>query len=141
MKNPNNNPEIMDDLNTDDLFIEADMREEAKQDAIQEEACLDPEMDYHNWLTETVTGFSENIWWGSPLSPSYPCTDVWGFFNGGGSVQTVSDAIGVPSRNPLAKYAGKKSPIYPRQKHPPPNSQWHMGGLQIEKITPAKNLT
>ena len=63
MKNPNNNPEIMDDLNTDDLFIEADMREEAKQDAINDSAFdFDPEMDYHNWLTEPVTGFSEDIW-------------------------------------------------------------------------------
>lgn len=63
MKNPNNNPEIMDDLNTDDLFIEADMREEAKQDAINDSSFdFDPEMDYHNWLTEPVTGFSEDIW-------------------------------------------------------------------------------
>ena len=28
MKNPTNNPEFMDDINADDLFIEADLRDD-----------------------------------------------------------------------------------------------------------------
>ena len=66
MKNPINNSEIMDDINTDDLFIESDMREVDIQDAIQEEACLDLECEFYNRQIElgAITGLfpGEDIW-------------------------------------------------------------------------------
>ena len=56
----------MDDINTDDLFIESDMREVDIQDAIQEEACLDLECEFYNRQIElgAITGLfpGEDIW-------------------------------------------------------------------------------